>query len=137
MEWAGGHKRQGRNLIAQSWPYNPLVSGFISRTLILKNHGFLIRFLCKAKASAVPVPSFVFRPVLALPECKRPKGPKPPFSARVPASWKRIKTVFSIQSTALNGSFRKLGVPYFGILIIRNRLFRVLYWGPLFSETPK
>ena len=34
------------------------------------------------------------------------------------------------------GSFRKLGVPYFGVLIIRILLFRVLYWGPLFSETP-
>ena len=34
-------------------------------------------------------------------------------------------------------SFRKLGVPYFGVLIIRILLFRVLYWGPLFSETPK
>ena len=36
-------------------------------------------------------------------------------------------------------SFRKLGggggVPYFGVLIIRILLFRVLYWGPLFSET--
>ena len=28
------------------------------------------------------------------------------------------------------------GVPYFGVLIIRILLFRVLYWGPLFSETP-
>ena len=27
-------------------------------------------------------------------------------------------------------------VPYFGVLIIRILLFRVLYWGPLFSETP-
>ena len=36
-----------------------------------------------------------------------------------------------------NGSFRKLGVPYFGVLIIRILLFRVLYRGPLFSETPK
>ena len=34
------------------------------------------------------------------------------------------------------GSFRKLGVPYFGVLIIRILLFRVLYSGPLFSETP-
>ena len=29
-----------------------------------------------------------------------------------------------------------LGVPYFGVLILRILLFRVLYWGPLFSETP-
>ena len=28
------------------------------------------------------------------------------------------------------------GVPYFGVLIIRILLFRVLYWGPLFLETP-
>ena len=35
------------------------------------------------------------------------------------------------------GSFRKLGVPYFGVPIIRILLFRVLYWGSLFSETPK
>ena len=34
----------------------------------------------------------------------------------------------------LEGSFRKLGVPYSGVLIIRILLFKVLYWGPLFSE---
>ena len=28
------------------------------------------------------------------------------------------------------------GIPYFGVLMIRILLFRVLYWGPLFSETP-
>ena len=28
------------------------------------------------------------------------------------------------------------GVPYFGVLIIGILLFRVLYWGPLFSQTP-
>ena len=28
------------------------------------------------------------------------------------------------------------GAPYFGVLIIRILLFRVLYEGPLFSETP-
>ena len=33
-------------------------------------------------------------------------------------------------------SFRKLGVPYFGVLIIRILVFRVLSLGPLFSETP-
>ena len=33
------------------------------------------------------------------------------------------------------GSFQKLGVPYFGVLIIRILLFRVLYQGPLFLET--
>ena len=26
-----------------------------------------------------------------------------------------------------NGSFRKLGVPYFGVLVIRILIFRVLY----------
>ena len=33
-------------------------------------------------------------------------------------------------------SFRKVGVPYFGVLILRVRPFRVLSWGPLVSETP-
>ena len=28
------------------------------------------------------------------------------------------------------------GVPYFGVLMIRILVFRVLYWGPLFSEAP-
>ena len=32
--------------------------------------------------------------------------------------------------------FPKIGVPYFAVLIIRILLFRVLYLGPLFSETP-
>ena len=36
-----------------------------------------------------------------------------------------------------HGSFRNLGVPYFGVLIIRILLFRVLYSGPLFPVTPK
>ena len=36
----------------------------------------------------------------------------------------------------LYGSFRKLGGTLFGVLIIRILLLRVLYWGPLFSETP-
>ena len=30
-----------------------------------------------------------------------------------------------------------VSVPYFGVLTIRILLFRVLYSGPLFSETPK
>ena len=33
------------------------------------------------------------------------------------------------------GSFPKQGVSYFGVLKIRILLFRVLYQGPLFSET--
>ena len=33
-------------------------------------------------------------------------------------------------------SFRKLGVHYLVVLIIRILLFGVLYQGPLFSETP-
>ena len=32
--------------------------------------------------------------------------------------------------------FPKIGVPYFGVLIIRILLFRVVCEGPLFSETP-
>ena len=34
------------------------------------------------------------------------------------------------------GFFPKIRVPHFGVLITRILLFRVLYWGPLFSETP-
>ena len=30
----------------------------------------------------------------------------------------------------------KIRVPDFGVLIIRILLLRVLYWGPLFAETP-
>ena len=36
----------------------------------------------------------------------------------------------------MSGEFPKIGIPYFGVLITRILLFRVLYWGPLFSETP-
>ena len=36
-----------------------------------------------------------------------------------------------------DGSFRKVGVPYFGVLRIRILLFRVQNQGPLVSETPK
>ena len=44
----------------------------------------------------------------------------------------------ALQSNLLDpyASFRKLGVPCFEVLIIRILLFRVLYQGPLFSETP-
>ena len=35
-----------------------------------------------------------------------------------------------------SGSFRKLVVPYFGVLIIRILLFRVLYLGPYFRKLP-
>ena len=31
---------------------------------------------------------------------------------------------------------QKLGVPYFGVLILTILLFRVLYLGPIVSETP-
>ena len=37
----------------------------------------------------------------------------------------------------LPGGFRNLGVPYFGVLIIRILLFGVLHWSPIFSETLK
>ena len=33
-------------------------------------------------------------------------------------------------------SFPKLGIPYFGVLIMRILLFRVLYSGPLFRYSP-
>ena len=35
-----------------------------------------------------------------------------------------------------HGSFWKLGVPYFGVLIIRILLFRMLYWVPYFRKLP-
>ena len=36
-----------------------------------------------------------------------------------------------------DGSFRKFGVHYLGVLIIRILLFRVLYWGPpIFGNSP-
>ena len=50
--------------------------------------------------------------------------------------WARARLTILVSLWA-DGSFRKLWVPYFGVLIIRILLFRVLYWGPLFSETPR
>ena len=41
-----------------------------------------------------------------------------------------------VSCTNLLGSFRKLGVPPFGVLTIRILPCRVPYLGPLFSETP-
>ena len=45
----------------------------------------------------------------------------------------------SVGSTAVlhrhGGGGPKIGVPYFGLLIMRILLFMVLYSGPLFSET--
>ena len=35
----------------------------------------------------------------------------------------------------LIGEFPKIRVPYLGVPVIRILLFRVLYWGALFSET--
>ena len=34
------------------------------------------------------------------------------------------------------GGFQKIGVPHLGVLTIRILLFKVAYYGPLFSETP-
>ena len=42
----------------------------------------------------------------------------------------------SSQVGSYMGVSEKLGVPYLGVLIIRIRLFRVLYRVPLFLETP-
>ena len=39
-----------------------------------------------------------------------------------------------IRAWSISWEFPKIRAPYFGDLIIL--LFRVLYWGPLFSETP-
>ena len=44
---------------------------------------------------------------------------------------------WSYQAQGRFGSFRILGAPHFGVLIIRILLFRVRKKGPLFSETPK
>ena len=41
-----------------------------------------------------------------------------------------------IRGRILIWGFPKNRVPYFGVLVIRVLLFRVLYLGPLFSETP-
>ena len=38
-------------------------------------------------------------------------------------------------SIRVQGVYKNMGLPYFGVLIIRILLFRALYWGPLFSET--
>ena len=48
----------------------------------------------------------------------------------------RIRRRYQTQFPGRYGTFRKEGVPDFGVLIIRILLFRVLYWGPLFSKTP-
>ena len=43
---------------------------------------------------------------------------------------------FRVEGLGRYGSFPIQGVPYFGVLIIRILLFRVLYSGPPISETP-
>ena len=49
----------------------------------------------------------------------------------------RLSGPLSLRSPAgSRWEFPKIRVPYFGVLIIRILLFRVLYSGPLFSETP-
>ena len=45
----------------------------------------------------------------------------------VSASEGEFWVVSSSESSKIYGSFRKLGVPYFGVLIIRILLFRVPY----------
>ena len=57
-------------------------------------------------------------------------------SVRLQDAW-RWAGLTALLVRTLHGSFRKLGVPYFGVLMIRILLFVVLYEGPLFSETPK
>ena len=52
-------------------------------------------------------------------------------TACIPVYGLRLATEFKVY-----GSFRKLGVLYWGVLIVRILLFRVLYEGSLFSETP-
>ena len=50
-----------------------------------------------------------------------------------PGPWRYLATTTSTTMTIRE--FPTIGVPYFGVLIIRILLFRVLYLGPLFSET--
>ena len=52
------------------------------------------------------------------------------------APWGKAPGPEKPEAPNLNGTFRKEGVPYFGVLIMRILLVRVLYSGPLFSETP-
>ena len=47
-----------------------------------------------------------------------------------------VLTADDVRPPGVNWDFPKIRVPYFGVLIVRILLFRVLYWGPLFSETP-
>ena len=60
------------------------------------------------------------------------------FSLRILLAALRIQDLDSLQAQAIEsfGSFRKLGVPYFGVLIVRMALFRVLFLGSTISETP-
>ena len=47
-----------------------------------------------------------------------------------PKNYKDLRVFFDM-GVSENG-----GIPYFGVLIVRVLLFRALYKGPLFSETP-
>ena len=52
-----------------------------------------------------------------------------------PSGWPWTPKAPTAKPQTLKGSFQKLGVPYFGVLIIRMLLlFRVLYWGPRFRK---
>ena len=57
----------------------------------------------------------------------------------VPWSENEVAGFISFWELGLVGQiweFPKIRVPFLGVLIIRILLFRVLYQGPLFSETP-
>ena len=64
--------------------------------------------------------------------CKAYLDPIKPYRFRVPY----CEVLRCVVDGSLFESFRKLGVPYLGVLFLRILLFRVPYSGPLFSETP-
>ena len=61
-----------------------------------------------------------------------------PVASQLPTATRSLETRNppSLNRQALYGSFRILGAPSFGVLLVRILLFRVLYQGLLFSETP-
>ena len=99
----------------------PLLTGFFVKAFTLNCH-IKETILCTIDPYYGTLTKFLNKNALNLLRCCNPHyapgGPVPG-----PGSGVRIR------------SFRKLRVPYFGVLVIRIPLFRVLYLGPLFSET--
>ena len=54
-----------------------------------------------------------------------------------PAVFSAVPALFDTgEAMKLTWDFPKIRVPYFGVLMLRILLFRVLYQDPLLSETP-